>query len=223
MILFEDLEQGTEEWEQHRLGVATASEATNIITPTGRLSKSLSKYAAKLSLDWANQAVDPDKQFMGNAATERGHRLEPVAREKFIEQTGLDVYQVGFAKRDDLVTGCSPDGLIKNKDGEWIAGLEIKCPLRDNYTETIAEMPGAHKIQCHWSMAVTGLPLWYYVVYHPMARYLHIEEIHADSFTKKVEQAMDDFIPEYVKVREKVLTAWYGEDWRTYLEERHEQ
>ena len=49
MIVHDDIKQGSEAWEQIRLGRATASQASNILTPTGKLSTSRIKYARKLA------------------------------------------------------------------------------------------------------------------------------------------------------------------------------
>ena len=45
MQIIRDIPQGSEEWTQLRLGVATASNFNKIITATGKESATLEKYA----------------------------------------------------------------------------------------------------------------------------------------------------------------------------------
>ena len=44
MIVHDDIKQGSEAWEQIRLGRATASQASNILTPTGKQFKAAEHY-----------------------------------------------------------------------------------------------------------------------------------------------------------------------------------
>lgn len=209
MIVYEDIVQGSEEWEKIRLGRATASQASNIITPTGRLSSSRFKYARKLAREC--RILDP-MQFTGNKYTDWGNDHEDEARRLFTKKTGIDVEEVGFVTREDKIIGCSPDGLVKHgPSNRWIAGLEIKCPQVDKHTEYLMEgvLPAEYKIQVHWSLAVTGLPKWYFMSYFPETNPLIIE-VKADEFTDKVKQVQDDFIPEYKVERDKVFNALFG-------------
>ena len=101
----------------------------------------------------------PHDGFFGNDWTDRGVRMEPEARAKFAESTGLFVSEVGFATRDDKIVGCSPDGFVSEKlGGEPIGGLELKDPCPRKHVRWIAEgiLPDEHKLQVHGSMAVTG-------------------------------------------------------------------
>ncbi len=214
MIVYEDLIQGSEEWEQTRLGRATASQASNILTPTGKLSVSRIKYARKLGREC--RLSDP-MEFQGNKFTDWGNDHENEARERFEEITGIDVTEVGFCTREDGIIGCSPDGLIgfvKDIFGEshYEAGLEIKCPTVDKHAEYLIEgvLPSEYNLQVHWSMATTGLNAWWFMSYFPETNPLIIK-VERDEFTDKVSEAMDDFIIDYREERERVLNALFGE------------
>lgn len=76
MIVRENLEQGSEEWFRARLGCATASAASKIITSTGKLSASRVGYAREIALE----CEIASKGFKGNDATEHGNYWEPYAR-----------------------------------------------------------------------------------------------------------------------------------------------
>jgi len=93
---------------------------------------------------------------------ERGHALEPEARDLYTLQTGAALERVGFVKRGRV--GCSPDSLIGD-DG----GLEIKtkaphllidCILKD-------EFPEEHKAQVQGALWITGRKWWDIAVYWP--------------------------------------------------------
>ena len=69
MIILE-VEQGSTAWIQARLGIPTASQASRIVTPTGRLSKSRDGYLAQLLAEWALGETVTD--FAGTEWMERG-------------------------------------------------------------------------------------------------------------------------------------------------------
>ena len=189
-------EQGSEEWHKERNGRATASHASDIITPAkGELSKSAQKYIAALIAEcgWAGKDIEEFE----TKAMQRGSELEPAAREAFEAQTGLKVTEVGLCVADDNICACSPDGLIY-EDKKLIAGLEIKCPLKATHVEYLlaGELPGEYKGQVHWSLAVTGLSEWHFWSFHPCYKPLHLV-VRRDGYTAKVEAAMAEFVAMY--------------------------
>lgn len=203
MIINEKLEQGSEEWFNIRKGRITASELSNILTPTGKISKSSIGYARKL----ARECVCNDPlEFQGNKYTDWGNEMEPRARELFEKETGFNFKEVGFCNRaDNAPVGCSPDALVEF-GGDYFAGLEIKCPQVDTHVETLMNgvLPAKYKLQVHGSMAITGLDNWYFMSYFPDLNPF-ILFVERDEFTEKVGQAIDDFIVDYAKIREEVL------------------
>jgi len=213
MIISEKLEQGSEEWFQLRKGRITASDFDKILTPTGLLSKSSQKYLQKLVRECV---CDDPMQFIGNKYTEWGCVMEDEARQHFSEVMGLDVVEVGFVNRaDNAPIGCSPDGLIVDVNSEnmvsssvYLGGLEIKCPQVDKHVDHLlgGVMPDEHKLQVHGSMAVTGLPYWYFMSYFPGLKPL-ILKIERDEFTEKVNDALNDFVIRYAEQRQIILEA----------------
>lgn len=93
-----------------------------IVTPGGKPSAQASAYIVELCA----KSLRPDEvEWEGNFHADRGNELEDEAREVFEKATGSAVDQVGFVLRDDPgISGCSPDGLIRGTDGEYVAGLE---------------------------------------------------------------------------------------------------
>ena len=100
MIVLE-VEQGTLAWTQARLGIPTASQASRIVTPTGRLSKSRDGYLAQLLAEWALGEDVTD--FAGTEWMERGKVLEPEARRYYAFHADAEPETVG-----PLSTGMSP-------------------------------------------------------------------------------------------------------------------
>lgn len=206
-MIFHNHPQGSEKWMEARKGRATASEFKSIITPAkAALSKSRIPYMRKL----ARECVCSDPlEFIGNKYTDWGHTHEPIARDAFTESTGIEVHEVGFVQRvDGAPLGCSPDGLIKDGNDNWIAGLEIKCPQPDKHVDHVLEgvLPDDYKVQVHGSMAVTGLSSWWFMSYFPGLNPLIIE-VKRDDYTEKVSAALEQFLKEYAEERERVFSA----------------
>lgn len=204
MIVKEQMQQGSEEWFAVRRGRPTASNFKRIITPkTGELSASRIAYIDELIAE----CFFPDHvEFEGNRWTDRGNELEPIARDSFEAITGADVAEVGFCVRSDELVGCSPDGLIRDADGEYIAGLEIKCPTPKTHVKYVrkGELPDEYKTQVHGGMAVTGLDTWHFFSFAPGVQPLWLI-VERDDYTEKLSQALDSFIIEYADTRNDLM------------------
>ncbi len=162
-----ECKQGTDEWFQARVGVVTASELKNLMTPKleprKRDSDMVQSYLArKLAERWTGQPL-PDL-FRPTGEMEQGSIRESVARPWFENETQLDVQTVGFITTDDGRCGCSPDGLIGGD-----CGLEIKCPRIETHVKYLLDggVPDEYLTQIHMSMYVTGRPSWYFCSYRP--------------------------------------------------------
>lgn len=221
MKIWPELEQRSERWFQVRAGRPTASQFDRIITPTGKDSEAWGDLARDLTVE----CVKPQAScgFYGSAATEHGEEFEPEAREEFERIMGLDVTQVGFislthvgldGREVDGIAGCSPDGLICNADGDYVAGLEIKCPKSDfihgGYLID-GELPAKYRPQVHGSMAVTGLRFWYFMSYCPgLAPF--ILRVEWDAYTDKVADAVERFVMFYAEKRTQMLPRLMGKE-----------
>lgn len=188
--------QNSEEWDKLRATRPTASEFSKIITGTGKPSTQKEAYMRKLSV-----AVKYDMpSFKGNQWTDRGHELEPVARQRFIDETGFDVREVGFVMRADGIAGGSPDGLIYHNE-QPVAGLEIKCFNVDKHLGILEknELPTENKPQVHGHLWITGLPAWVFVLYCPEAFPLDFRmiEVTPDGYTRQVGDAVESFCDDY--------------------------
>jgi len=132
--------------------------------------------------------------------------FEPEAREAFIKHTGLSVVEVGFVTRDDTIVGCSPDFLIVDAQGNYIAGGEMKCPIPATHVGYVLDgkLPDDYKQQVHGGMAVTGLNQWHFWSYFPGMQPFHLV-VHRDEYTEKLSRSLDEFVILYQQAREKVI------------------
>lgn len=194
MKAWPDIQQGSEAWFSLRELRPTASNASRVITATGKDSSSWPGYVREMvDAKIRPRALREATMWTGNRHTDRGNEMEATARRIFTERMALEVAEVGFITRDDGVWGCSPDGLVL-QNGSVVAGLELKCPDGPKHLEHLdgGELPADYLQQVHCSMAVTGLPHWYFVshceYYEPL-----ILRIDRDGYTAKVEDAMNRF------------------------------
>ena len=189
-------EQGADEWFEARLGIPTASGFSRIITPkTGKLSTASKKYIAELIAEM----VYPEKDFLGNKWTERGHELEPEARHWYEFQTGNKVEQTGIIL--DKGAGVSPDGLI-GKNGM----LEIKCPKPSTHVEwfLVGMLPDEHKPQCHAALHIAGRDWLDFVSYCPGFPPMLVR-VEPNEYTEAVGVALDLFIEALEEAKKRVF------------------
>jgi len=158
MIIHDDIIQQSEEWYKIRRGKITASHATAI----ANCGKGLDNYILEVMADYFSCA---EKEQFSNKHTERGNKLEPIARSIYEIETGNTVKQVGFIEYNDYV-GCSPDGLVGD-DG----GIEIKCPDDKEYFKLLLEKEGAISSDYMWqvqmNLLITERKWWDLIFYNP--------------------------------------------------------
>lgn len=199
MYTIYDFEQGSPEWFEMRCGVVTASEAAKILSPTGKPSTQAKGLMYKL----AAEAVSKEKHSIEQTEwMARGIEMEEEARNWFEFHSGLEVEQCGFIKRDDMVIGCSPDGLIAGQ----FAGLEIKCPAPHTHVKYLMDgkLPNDYIPQVQFSMLVTGFKQWHFVSYHPDMKKLHVVVGRDEEWISKMEELLAKFLPELQQTIEKV-------------------
>ena len=158
-----DCEQGSQAWIDARLGVPTASKFDQIITPKElKPSKSQEPYLARLLAEWLiGYSLDEEtSQFM-----ERGTELEEKGVAKYEWDTGVDTKKIGFAMRDDLEAGASPDRLV-DRDGL----LEVKTPAAHThvmYLLNSAKLTDEYRMQVQGQLWVTGRKWCDIISHHP--------------------------------------------------------
>ena len=183
-----DFEQRTPEWYEVRLGRITASVANRVVTSTGKASTGQWSLVTEL----ANQILTQSMDFTEPTwVMQRGIDLEPRACAMYELVSGNDVDHVGFCASDDLMIGCSPDGLIGD-DG----GLEIKCPLPHNHIDYLMgeKCPAKYYPQVQFSMLVTGRPWWDFMSFHPDYPELIVRVNRDDDFIAVLEKEVAEVL-----------------------------
>jgi hypothetical protein len=193
-----DVIQGSEKWDRYRAVTPTASEFAKIFTGGGKRSEQREMYMRRLSVN----RKYPQPTFQGNQWTDRGLELEPIARQRLIDETGFDVREVGFVRRLDCGAGGSPDGLIY-AGGVPVAGVEIKCYKIDKHLSILngGELPTENKPQVHGHLWLSGLSAWLLVLYCPEAFPLdfRIIEVLPNPYTAEMGAAVSAFCEEYAQ------------------------
>lgn len=204
MQIIKDIPQGSEEWTQLRLGVATASNFNKIITATGKESATLEKYALQLATESTLFSAEPNFK---NEIMARGNELEAEARQVYQEETFNIVEEITMFKSDCGNFGYSPDGLVAN-DGL----IEIKCPLATTHFQYILDdkVPSDYWQQLQGGLWVSGRNWIDFVSYHPNFKEKKL-------FIKRVERdnnyicQLEIFVKKTILLKEKFLKQFKGE------------
>ena len=110
-MIWHNVQQNSEEWEQLRVGKATASNFACIMANEGGVFGDVAKkYALQLALEIAT-GKKAEFSFT-NRHMERGHEQEPIARMLYENMYFVDVTNGGFFDLGDY--GDSPDGLVED-------------------------------------------------------------------------------------------------------------
>jgi len=201
-MIIVDVVQGTPEWMACRLGIPTASEFSNIITPAkGEYSKSATTYMHKLI---AESLTGKEATGFMSDWMERGVEMEAEARSWYEFTRNATVRQVGFCYRDDRKDcGCSPDGLLDDR------GLEIKCVSPGVMVGYLLDggMVREYIPQVQGSMLVTGLSVWDFLVYHPDFEPMLITVKRDDEYISKLEMYLARFNKERLEKLERLKHA----------------
>lgn len=180
-IYFPEIVQGTEEWHEIRAGCWTASSGAKIM---GGLETQGLKDLVK-DVAWGRVFGRPDSGY-NNASMQRGHEIEPEARDSFAFEREVDVEQMGFVKHRRIPhLGWSPDGLHSERK----RGLEIKCLEHKAWIDTFEkrEIPSVYRWQVKIACFVGGLDGMDFYVYHPLAGGIALDASITDAEKDQIE------------------------------------
>jgi hypothetical protein len=206
---FDEVEQGSDAWDDLRRGLPTASKFADVMASSNE-AKMRTKYLHRL----AGEIVSGETaETFRNEAMDRGKTMEPAAR-AYYERTHLvDVEQVGFVRRTvrpltlgakEFVIGASPDGLVGKRKA-----LEIKT-MRPELLMAVKQRssgpPTEFRAQCQGTMLVADLDevdllLFYDGRKGPMA--LKFTMTRDDVYIAKLRDALDAFSYELRKLVEQ--------------------
>ena len=159
LVEFFDCEQGSEAWHDLHRGVPSASKFATIMADGKDGGPSLTR--GRLMDQMAAEIISGLRaETYSSRAMERGLEQEPALIEHYAFTRGVSVERVGFIRRtianplgEDLVIGCSPDGLV-GADGL----VQTKSLQPDLLIRLVDDgrFPAKHKWQCHGEIWVSG-------------------------------------------------------------------
>lgn len=156
-----EIRQGSDEWDNVRAQMPTASHFSRIITAK-KLTYSAQAigYQAELVAKQLGAWTSPPPTYWMDWGTEQ----EPNAKLCYERKTGQTVEPVGFVYSELANVGCSPDGFV-GSDGL----IETKCPAPQTLIgyHSANELPAEYIPQVQGQLCVTGRKWCDFVGYHP--------------------------------------------------------
>ena len=152
MMEIYDVEQGSPEWLQLRMGIPTASKFKVLIAKSEE-KKGRTDYLYKLAGE--QLSGEPMEKF-SNDAMEDGKAKEPILRDQYAFYRPCEPQLVGFIRNGKC--GCSPDALIGDHGMLEIkrAAPHVLIPLRRRARSDPTYFPPEHLAQCQGGLMVTG-------------------------------------------------------------------
>ena len=198
MKITHDIEQGSTEWLDMRLGLITCSEISSI-RADGAGAQSYINALAYERITGESSSV-----FEGNEWTKRGQELEPVARQMYEQKTGTDVSMVSFVENKGF--GYSPDGLIYGSQPMWPEGgieIKVKQPAEQIHILRTGEIPKKHMDQLIGGLTCAELDWIDFVSYCPNLP-LFICRVYAIEHKDQVEK-IEKLVGKYNQQIEEIL------------------
>lgn len=196
-----EVEQGSPEWLNMRLGLITCSELSAIRADGAGAQTYIN------GLAYERITGESSSVFDGNEWTKRGHELEPVAREIYEKKTGLVVSLVSFVENKGF--GYSPDGLIYDIEKSIdfpVGAIEIKTkqPSEQIHILRTNEIPKKHLDQLHGGLSCANLDWIDFVSYCPNLP-IFIKRVHKSDCLDDLEN-IERLVGKYNKQIEKVVS-----------------
>ena len=187
--------QGSDEWKQARVGLATGSRYSDIMARTrSGYAASRKNYMAELLVE---RLTGLSNEIYTSAAMTWGIEQEAVARLAYMLETGNEVEETGLWLHDSLETGASPDGFV-NHDGL----LEIKCPNTATHLETLVteKVPRQYVAQVQGQLWITERKWCDFVSFDSRlpanAQMIIIRADRDDDYIKELELEVKKFLAE---------------------------
>lgn len=199
-----EIPQGHDDWHAVRQGIVTMSELSCLLVKgkgPGGFGAAALTYMHKL----IGERITGESSggFGGNAHTERGHGLEPVARELYLEHRSESVItEVGIILNHGV--GYSPDGLVDD-DGL----IEIKTKLPHLQVEVLlgGEIPGEHIAQCQGGLWVSEREWIDFVCYSPGLPLFLQRAYRDEAMIDRIASRVEAFYTELDRRLEQIMAA----------------
>jgi hypothetical protein len=187
-MIVHDMPQGSPEWFAVRRGIPTSSQFATIMAKgrtKGEPSKTRKTYLYKLA---GERLTGEPMDSFSNGHMERGHTMEPEARQFYAFLQDAEPQLVGFITSGPK--GCSPDSLI-GADGM----LEIKTKLPHLMLEAHerGEFPPEHRAQCQGQLWIAEREWVDLICYWPRMKPLIVRAYRDDAFIAELSAEVDRF------------------------------
>ena len=158
--------QNTPERFADRAGRATGSKAA-CVTAKVKSGEAATRADYRVQLALERLLCKPCADEFSSDDIDRGHEREPFARMRYEIVTGITVEQCGFLYREDMMAGCSPDGLLE--DGGRLGLWEAKCPKSKTHFKYLVEnrIPPTYQIQVLHNVLMTGAEFVDFISFDP--------------------------------------------------------
>lgn len=149
-----DMPQRSPEWFAIRCGKLTASDAKDMLA-TIKSGEAAARRDLRARLVAERLTGRPQDDGYTSDAMQHGIDTEAESRRCYESVRGILVEDVGFLGHDELLAGCSPDGLA----GDGL--LELKCPktaTHISYLRDDSALVAAYRAQLTHALWVSGAP-----------------------------------------------------------------
>ena len=145
-------DQRSPAWYAARLGRLTGSRAADMLA-TIKSGEAAARRDYRLQLACERLTGRSEEDTFMNAAMTRGVELEPQAFAAYEALTGEMASTAGFLAHDELMAGCSPDGLVGA-----VGLLEVKCPKSSTMLgyHKSGQIPSTYLPQLTHNLWITG-------------------------------------------------------------------
>lgn len=202
------IEQGSDEWKQLRLGKVTASRVADVMSKI-KSGEAAGRADYRTDLVIERLTGKPSDSFT-NSYMQWGTEQEPFARIKYEELFNLFVEEVPFVPHPTIEWyGASPDGLV-GSDG----CIEIKCPSSKQHIKYLndGKPPAKYIPQMMSQLACTGRKWVDFISYDPrmpegldfFVVRLERDEEYIKAMEAEVKQFLDEVEQELTQLRKKL-------------------
>lgn len=159
-----NLEQGSDEWKQARLGHVTASNMAEVMSKGKGTGEAVGRYKYKVRLVAERLTMTAGESYT-NAAMQWGIEQEQFACIAYEAQKETFVDKIGFVLHPEIKwLGVSPDRIV-GQDGL----IEVKCPNTTTHLDYLFDnkVPAEYYKQIQCQLWVTGRQWCDFVSYDP--------------------------------------------------------
>jgi len=193
-VVIHPCEQNSDEWIAVRMGIPTASKFATVMAK-GQ-GKTRSEYMRKLA---GEILTGEPMEHYSNHHMERGHEMEPEARDLYAFMKDVEPELVGFISNGRK--GCSPDSIV-GANGM----VEIKTKLPHIQIECLLanKLPAEHKAQCQGALWVGEREWVDFVSYWPKLPLFVIREYRDETYIATLADEVERFNDELAEMVESI-------------------